>query len=233
VGLFPHDNVGSSGRERAHLHPGHDKGPGIYREIRKRRLVDYTGSGEQFPKAKRSLGGIENQLGRTFERIGEKWTAVGKKRNRATKSPQMPLLKYLADTNALSAIMRAEEPVVEWFSMRRDEVALSAVTLAELRAGIELTPRGRRRSELERKFEFVLEDYRGAILVFDESAAFEWGRLMAEARKHPLAYDDSMIAAIARSVGLRVVTRNVRDFPGCETVDPWTGVEYPGWPRPA
>ena len=141
----------------------------------------------------------------------------------------MPVLKYLADTNALSDVMRGEKEVVAWFAARPGEIAISTITLAELRAGIELKPQGKRRRELERDFQFILEDYSGGILVFDEAAAFEWGRLMAEATRHPLAYDDSLIAAIARSVGLRVVTRNTKDFPGCPTVDPWTDIESPGW----
>ncbi|MDB6037224.1 MAG: hypothetical protein JWM99_1065 [Verrucomicrobiales bacterium] len=141
----------------------------------------------------------------------------------------MPVLKYLADTNALSDIIRGEKSVREWFSACPGEVAISTITLAELRAGIELKPEGKRRRELERDFQFILEDYSGAILVFDEAAAFEWGRLMAEAKNHPLSYDDSLIAAVARSLDLRVVTRNYKDFPGCPTVDPWTGKEFGGW----
>lgn len=144
----------------------------------------------------------------------------------------MPVLRYLADTNALSAIMRAEAPVLEWFSAHDGQIAISTLSLAEMRAGIELKSVGKRRRELERKFAYVLEDYAGAILVFDEAAAFEWGRLMAEALNHPLAFHDSLIAAIARSVGLRVVTRNVQDFPACDTVDPWTGDEHAAWTPP-
>lgn len=141
----------------------------------------------------------------------------------------MPVLKYLADTNALSDVMRGEESVLKWFRSRPGEVAISTITLAELRAGIEMKAAGKRRRELEKVFQFILEDYSGAIVVFDEAAAFEWGRLMAEAKSRPLAYDDSLIAAVARSLGLRVVTRNLKDFPGCPTVDPWTGLEYSGW----
>ena len=141
----------------------------------------------------------------------------------------MPLLKYLADTNALSDVMRGEENVVSWFTAHQGEISISTLTLAELRAGIELKAESKRRRELERHFQFILEDYAGAILVFDEAAAFEWGRMMAEAKNNPLAYDDSLIGAIARSLDLRVVTRNRKHFPGCPTVDPWTGVESPGW----
>jgi predicted nucleic acid-binding protein len=74
-----------------------------------------------------------------------------------------------------------------------------------------------------------MEFFEGAIWLFDEAAAFEWGRLMAEARAHPLPFDDSLIAAIARSMSAVVITRNVKHFPGCRSVDPWTGKESAAW----
>jgi len=108
-------------------------------------------------------------------------------------------------------------------------VAISTLTLAEIRRGIELRSPGKVKRQLERIYGFILEDYREAIFAFDESAAMEWGRLMAEACDHLVPYDDSLIAAIARSCGLAVVTRNLRHFPGCATVDPWTGSEHAIW----
>jgi toxin FitB len=144
----------------------------------------------------------------------------------------MPILKYLADTNVISDWMRGAESVTQWLVERKGEVAVSTLTLAELRWGIELKQDSKARRELERKFEWILEDYEGLIWLFDEAAAFEWGRLMAEARLHPLPFDDSLIAAIARSMSATVVTRNVKHFPGCRTVDPWTGKESAAW-RPS
>jgi toxin FitB len=141
----------------------------------------------------------------------------------------MPVLKYLADTNTVSDFFRAGNPVKQWFSEHRGQVGLSTLTLAELRRGIELRADGKARRQLERIYTRILEDYREAIFAFDEAAAMEWGRLTAEARNHPLPYEDSLIGAIARSLGLRMVTRNLRHFPGCHTVDPWTGKEYPAW----
>src|SRR4051812_40800575 len=135
----------------------------------------------------------------------------------------MPILRYLADTNVISDRMRGAELVTQWLDERKGEVAVSTLTLAELRWGIELKNDGKARRELERKFEWILEDYEARIWLFDEAAAFEWGRLMAEARGHPLPFDDSLIGAIARSMSATVVTRNVKHFPGCRTVDPWTG----------
>jgi predicted nucleic acid-binding protein len=141
----------------------------------------------------------------------------------------MPLLSYLADTNTVSDFFRPKNPVKQWFEKHRGQIGLSTLTLAEMRRGIELRPQGRAKRQLERIYGFILEDYRDAIFAFDESAAVEWGRLMAEARNHPLPYADSLVGAIARSCGLKVVTRNIRHFPGCKTVDPWTGVEHAMW----
>jgi len=141
----------------------------------------------------------------------------------------MPLLKYLADTNVVSDAMRGAQPVIDWLSNHPDQVALCTITLAEIRRGIELKPAGRGRRDLEQQFAFVMQDFGGAIWLFDEAAAFEWGRLMSEARNHPLPFDDSLIAAIARSMNAKVVTRNLKHFPGCRTVDPWTGKECAAW----
>ena|SRR5881296_3743027 len=110
----------------------------------------------------------------------------------------MSVLTYLADTNVLSAWLRREQPVTDWLKDHPNEVAISTLTVAELRRGIELKPPGKVRRTLEREFQFILEDYDGAIWVFDEAAAMEWGRLMAEARHHPIPFGDSLIGAIAR-----------------------------------
>ena len=145
----------------------------------------------------------------------------------------MPVLNYLADTNCVSDFFRAETPVKRWFAEHRGQIGISTLTLAEIRRGIELRAQGKTRRQLEKVYEFILDDYRDAIFVFDEAAAMEWGRLMSEARNHPVPYGDSLVAAIARSCGLRVLTRNLKHFPGCETVDPWTGSEHPAWGPPS
>lgn len=132
----------------------------------------------------------------------------------------MPVLKYLADTNAVSDYFRPGTPVKAWFAAHPGEIGISTLTLAEMRRGIELKGDSKSRRNLERLFRYVIEDYREAIFVFDEAAAVEWGRMMAEA-KDPIPYDDSLIGAIARSCGLTVITRNAKHFPGCSTVNPW------------
>ena len=76
----------------------------------------------------------------------------------------MPVLKYLADTNAVSDYFRPGNPVKAWFNDHPGEIGLSTLTLAEMRRGIELKGDTKARLALERVFKFVLEDYREAIL---------------------------------------------------------------------
>ena len=139
----------------------------------------------------------------------------------------MPVLTYLADTNAISDYLKADADVRAWFTGHRGEIGISTVTLAEIRRGIELLPEGKKRTALERSYRFILEDYRDAIFTFDEAAAFEWGALMARMKNHLPPYDDSFIGAIAGSCGMKVVTRNVEHFAGCVTVNPKDGSERP------
>jgi predicted nucleic acid-binding protein len=143
----------------------------------------------------------------------------------------MPFLKYLADTNVLSAMMAGEQPVLDWLEAHEAEVAVSTLSIAELRRGIELKPHSKKRRELEREFRFVMEDFVGCIWVFDEPAAFEWGRLLAEAatRNRSLPFADSLIGAIARSMGAKVLSSDKTGFAGCARVDPGTGLEYSPW----
>jgi toxin FitB len=97
----------------------------------------------------------------------------------------MPILRFLADTNVAAAWMAQQEPVHGWLDQRRAEVAISTITLAEIRRGIELRGDTKARRELERDYRFLLQDFSERIWLFDEAAAGEWGRLMAEAQtKH-------------------------------------------------
>ena len=106
----------------------------------------------------------------------------------------MPVLKYLADTNAISDYFRPGNPVKDWFARHPGEIGISTLTLAEMRRGIKLKGDTKARRELERLFKFVMEDYHEAIFAFDEAAALEWGRMMAQAG-NTIPYDDSLIGA--------------------------------------
>lgn len=133
------------------------------------------------------------------------------------------------DTNVLSALMRREpEPaVVEWLDLQPAEsVWTTAVTVFEIRFGLELIARGRRRRQLEDAFRRALdEDFQGRILAFDDEAADEAASRAAERRAAGKSVDfrDVEIAGIVAARRATLATRNVRHFQDLriELVDPW------------
>ena len=139
-------------------------------------------------------------------------------------------MRFLLDTNVVSETSKPlpDPKCVAWLEAHRGECALSAITLAELRYGLERMPEGKRKAAAERELRFLLEDYAGQFLDFDGAAAAEWGRYAAELEgTHGVDWwkqfdlRDTQIAAIAREYGLRVVTRNTKHFPFCQTENPF------------
>ena len=135
------------------------------------------------------------------------------------------------DTNVVSELMRpAPDPTVEAWVTERAAATLffSVVGEAELRYGVAVMPAGRRRDALASEIEAMLrEDFAGRILPFDSEAARTYAGIVAARRAtgRPVSQADCQIAAIARSRGMAVATRNGRDFVDMEIdiVDPWTG----------
>lgn len=120
---------------------------------------------------------------------------------------------YLLDTNVVSEL-RKQRPhggVVAWLQSIDDaQVYLSAVTLGEIQAGIELTREQDpgKAEEIEAWLELVAGAYN--VLPMDAATFRAWARLMH--RKSDTLYEDAMIAATAKVHGLTVATRNVSDF---------------------
>jgi len=135
----------------------------------------------------------------------------------------------LLDTNVVSELMKsAPEPaVMAWINaIPGPTVFVSAVTQAEILYGVALVPEGKRRQGLAQAARTAFEIYfRGRILPFDSEAAEAFAELAAARRQtgRPISQADAQIAAIARSRGAELATRNVPDFEGCgvEVINPW------------
>jgi predicted nucleic acid-binding protein len=136
---------------------------------------------------------------------------------------------FILDTNILSAVM-GSQPVPEvaaWVAARPEEqLFTTTVCQAEILAGVEIMPEGRRRRGLEAAAKAIFANaFDGRILPFDETAAGLYAALFA-ARKRagkPTATTDLMIAAIARAAGATMVTRDISGFEGCglTLINPW------------
>jgi len=133
------------------------------------------------------------------------------------------------DTNVVSEPLRPQpEPsVLHWLDAQEPQTLyLTTVNLAELLAGIEVLPMGRRRTKLEKAFnERLMPLFAGRILAFDERAARSFARINAGAQAigNPISFADAAIAAVAAAHGFLLATRNVRDFrgTGVNMLNPW------------
>ncbi len=134
----------------------------------------------------------------------------------------------LLDTNVLSALMRSEpeQRVVRWLDTQPPEsVWTTAITVFEVRLGLEVLAAGRRRRQLEKAFAKALdEDFESRVVSLDRTAAEAAGRLAAERRRagRPIEIRDVQIAGIATARKATLATRNLRHFEGLglDLVDP-------------
>jgi toxin FitB len=131
---------------------------------------------------------------------------------------------FLLDTNVISELRRAKPhgAVLSWLrAVPEQDLHLSAVSLGEIQAGIELTREQDpdKAHALESWAEQVAASYN--VLPMDAETFRIWARLMH--RRSDTLYEDAMIAATAKRHQLIVVTRNVRDFKpfGVEVLNPF------------
>jgi toxin FitB len=120
-----------------------------------------------------------------------------------------------------------DKNVSRWIAAQKTiNLAVTAITLAEVHRGLSRLPNGKRRKSFEERFTiFVRDGFNGRILPFDEHAAKAYGSIAAGREKEGLHCDavDLMIAAIASNFDASIATRNTGDFEGCEIklVNPW------------
>jgi toxin FitB len=132
---------------------------------------------------------------------------------------------YLLDTNVVSELRkpRPHGAVLAWLRSVDDrDLHLSAVTLGEIQAGIEITREQDpvKAAEIEAWVDEVAATWN--VLPMDGAIFRAWAKLMH--RRSDTLIEDAMIAATARVHGLQVVTRNIRDFKefGIGVLNPYT-----------
>jgi predicted nucleic acid-binding protein len=133
------------------------------------------------------------------------------------------------DTNVVSELMRPKPDVrvTDWLNgLSRQEVWVTAISIFELRFGIEIHAKGQRRSHLEDSLARILEvGFHDRILNFDEKAANAAALLSAKQRIMGRSKEvrDTVIAGIVFAHHADLATRNVRHFQGLDirVIDPW------------
>lgn len=136
----------------------------------------------------------------------------------------------ILDTNIISELMKIkpDQKVMAWADNQPDQaVATTAISSAEIYAGINALPDGQRKMKLITALGTILESVIDDILPFDQSAAEVYGILTANLRRNgtPVSQSDVMIAAITLVHDGVLVTRNVKDFLPCgiEVINPFDG----------
>ena len=136
----------------------------------------------------------------------------------------------VVDTNVLSEEM-IPVPAVSvhaWFLRQNSsELFTTAICEAEILVGVAQLPERQRKRDLEAAARKIFALFASRVLAFDSAVATAYAEIVAERRRmgRPIDDFDAQIAAIARSRGLALATRNVADFDGIglSIVNPWVG----------
>jgi toxin FitB len=134
-------------------------------------------------------------------------------------------VKYLVDANVLSEPTKPtpEPRVIDWLRAHERDIAVDPIILGELRFGILLLRKGKKRTALERWFDAGVQ--RLHCLPWEAETGLKWAELLARLRTSGKAMPikDSLIAATALTHDLTVATHNRSDFEatGIRIVDPF------------
>ena len=134
-------------------------------------------------------------------------------------------MKYLVDANVLSEPTKPvpDSRVIAWLRAHEQDIVVNPVILGELRFGILVLPKGRKRAALERWFDGGVG--RLYCVPWDAETGLKWADLLARLRTigKAMPIKDSLIAATALVHGLAVATRNRSDFlnAGVRILDPF------------
>lgn len=133
-------------------------------------------------------------------------------------------MRYLLDTNVVSEVgkKRPAGKVLNFILANEAVCGVPAIVVAERFHGAHCAPLDQRKNMLEAVHNFRAE-FSERILPFDAEAAGTWGEYVSRTavKNQPRSYPDTQIAAIALVHKLIVVTRNTKDFPEIQTLNPF------------
>lgn len=133
------------------------------------------------------------------------------------------------DTNVVSELARPipSQAVIEWVDAQESSsLVITALTAAEVRAGVALLPGGRRKLDVGLRIELLLtETFAGFVLAFDIGSSAHYAEILAGRTRagQPISAFDAQIAAICRQHEAILATRNTADFTetGIQLINPW------------
>jgi predicted nucleic acid-binding protein len=133
------------------------------------------------------------------------------------------------DTNIVSEVARPQpyQAVLDWMDTQdSDKLVITAITAAEIRAGVALLPSGRRKREISKRMESLLtETFAGYVLAFDVDSSAYYAQVLALRTQmgRPISGLDAQIAAICLQYEATLATRNTDDFDGIDLqlINPW------------
>lgn len=132
-------------------------------------------------------------------------------------------MKYILDTNAVSAMMKGEPNVLGRIrKLNRSALLLPQPVIAEIAYGIERLPRSKRRQALQERFDWILRELPRAPWTDAVSAKFGIIKAALERRGQRIEDIDAAIAAHALAEDATLVTANVRHLarvPGVKVED--------------
>ena len=132
-------------------------------------------------------------------------------------------MKYVLDTNAVSALMKGDAQVVDRLrTTSKGEAAIPQPVIAEIAYGIERLPRSKRRSALEDRFDLVLSEL--GRCPWTDAVSQRFGAIKAALEREGRRIEDfdAAIAAHALADEAILVTANLHDMarvPGLKVED--------------
>ncbi len=127
----------------------------------------------------------------------------------------------ILDTNVLSELLRPKPnvQVMSWFLLQEEQqLFTTSITQAEMLLGVALLPIGKRQADLQlATTEIFVHDFANRVLAFDSVVVEAYVQIVTHRKSigRPISQFDAQIAAIAKTYGASLATRNIKDFECC------------------